>query len=405
MKTMATTTVPTLESNRRRDSIPHEQLNVVVLTNFLRKLHVDVFEEVQRRVGKLTLLLSTPMEPDRHWDPVWGNLDVVVQKNWTLVRKWRHSAGFAEDNFIHLPYDTISQLKRLKPDVVVSFELGFRTLLASHFAKRKRLPLIAVGNMSEAIEQERGWGRRQLRKLLIPRVDCFTYNGPSCRRYLESLGIKEDHLAYFQYFYDRDKVFQGAKSFSQNGVQRILFSGNLTKRKGIASLVQAVSESASRHPERTLTLRVCGAGPEEKCFQRALPENLQLEMKGASKDEELAASYGWADICLFPSLADEWGLVPIEAFASGCPVVGSRAAQSMEVYGKEGDNGWFYSPSEERGLERALERALATTTPELGRMSQRCRETVEGITAEVCAGQFCAALDMAIKNGPRSKAR
>jgi glycosyltransferase involved in cell wall biosynthesis len=136
-----------------------------------------------------------------------------------------------------------------------------------------------------------------------------------------------------------------------------------------------------------------------------MPENLQLEMKGASNDEELAASYGWADICLFPSLADEWGLVPIEAFASGCPVVGSRAAQSMEVYGKEGGNGWFYSPSEEQGLERALERALATTTPELRQMSQHCRETVEGITAEVCAGQFCAALEMAIKNGARSKAR
>jgi glycosyltransferase involved in cell wall biosynthesis len=405
MKTMTTTPSPTLDSARRKGFIPLEHLNVVVLTNYLRKLHVDVFEEVQRRVGKLTLLLSTPMEADRHWDPVWGKLDVAVQKNWTVVRKWRHSAGFAEDNFIHLPYDTISQLKRLKPDVVVSFELGVRTLLASHFAKRNRLPLIAVGNMSEAIEQERGWGRRQLRKLLVPRVDCFTYNGPSCRRYLESLGIQEDHLAFFQYFFDREKVFQGAKSFSENGVQRILFSGNLTKRKGIASLVQAVTQWANRHPERMLTFRVCGAGPEEKCFQGALPKNLHLEMKGASNDEELAASYGWADICLFPSLADEWGLVPIEAFASGCPVVGSRAAQSMEVYGNEGQNGWFYSPSEERGLEKALERALAATTPELHLMSQRCRETVEGITAEVCAGQFCDAIEKSIENGPRARAR
>jgi glycosyltransferase involved in cell wall biosynthesis len=405
MKTMVTATKPALDTAQHTGSIPLDQLNVVVLTNYLRKLHVEVFEEVQRRIGKLTLLLSTPMESDRHWDPVWGELDVAVQKNWTIVRKWKHSAGFAEDNFIHLPYDTISQLKKLKPDVVVSFELGFRTLLASRFTRRNRLPLIAVGNMSEAIEKERGWGRRQLRKLLVPRVDCFTYNGPSCRRYLESLGVKEERLAYFQYFYDRDKVFQGGKSFSESGVQRILFSGNLTRRKGIASLVQAVSDWASRHPERTLTLRVCGAGPEESCFQKSMPENLQLEMKGASNDEELAASYGWADICLFPSLADEWGLVPIEAFASGCPVVGSRAAQSMEVYGKEGGNGWFYSPSEEQGLERALERALATTTPELRQMSQHCRETVEGITAEVCAGQFCAALEMAIKNGARSKAR
>ena len=404
MKTMETVTRPNLDSMPRAGAIPVERLNVVVLTNFLRKHHVDVFEQVQQRVGKLTLLLSTPMEPDRNWDPVWGDLDVVVQKNWTVVRKWRHSAGFAEDNFIHLPYDTLSQLKSLKPDVVVSFELGFRTLLASHFAKRHRLPLIAVGNMSEAIERERGWARRQLRRVLVPRVDCFTYNGISCRRYLKSLGVDDERLAYFQYFYDKDKVFQGAKSFSETGVQRLLFSGNLTKRKGIASLVEVVSNWANRYPERLLTLRVCGAGPEEKCFKNAFPENVTLEMKGASNDDALAAAYGWADVCLFPSLADEWGLVPIEAFASGCPVVGSRAAQSMEVYGKEGRNGWFYSPSEPNGLAQALERALAATTSDLKRMSQDCRETVEGITSEVCAGQFCTALEKAVRNGPRSKA-
>jgi len=398
----AATSAP-LQDVARPESSPHSNLNVVVLTNFLRKLHVDVLEQVQRRVGKLTVLLSTPMEPDRNWDPAWGDLDVVVQKNWTIVRKWKHSSGFAEDNFIHLPYDTLTQLRRLKPDVVVSFELGFRTLLASHFTRRSRLPLIAIGNMSEAIERERGWGRRQLRKLLVPRVDCFTFNGPSCRRYLESLGINDQRLAHFPYFYDQDKVFQGERSFSNNGPQRLLFSGNLTRRKGIGPLVNALSSWASRHPQRKLELRVCGAGPEVGHFQKELPANLVVDLWGACSGEQLATSYGWADICLFPSLADEWGLVPIEAFASGCPVLGSLAAQSMEVYGKEGWNGWFYETSDPQGLEEALDRALAVKTEDLFEMSGRCRETVQGITADFCATQFLAAIETGIRSAARRK--
>jgi len=368
-----------------------KQAHVVVLTNFLRKLHVDVLELVQRRVGKLTVLLSTPMEPDRQWEPEWGCLDVVIQKNWTLIRKWRHSRGFQEDNFIHIPYDTQTQLKRLRPDVVAAFELGFRTLLSSMYT-RHRVPLVSVGNMSEQIEKERGWARRRLRKMLLSRADCFTFNGPSCRRYLEYLGVEAEKLALFPYFFDVAKASREPKKFSSGRPRRLLFSGNLTLRKGIEPMVRALAEWAKENPDRLLELRVCGAGPEEVHFKTLLPGNLQVDLRGACNDQQLAESYHWADICLFPTLADEWGLVPIEAFASGCPVVGSLAAQSMEVYGREGSNGWFYEADEPNGLARAIGRALDTDSVQLEQMSLVCREAVAGITAEDCAEKFCRAL-------------
>lgn len=373
------------------------QSHIVVLTNYLRRLHVDVLEQVQSQVGKLTVLVSTPMEPDRQWEPHWGSLNVVVQKNWTLVRKWRHSRGFQEDNFIHIPYDTRSQLQRLRPDAVVAFELGFRTLFSSVFTGGK-LPLVSIGNMSEQIERERGMGRRLLRKWLRSRVDCFTFNGPSCRRYLESLGVTAEKLQPFPYFYDVNKASRDEKRFTGPLPQRLLFSGNLTPRKGIEPMLTALADWAEAHPDRSLALRVCGAGPEESRFRSGLPRNVELDLRGQCDEGQLAEAYTWADICLFPTLADEWGLVPIEAFASGCPVVGSRAAQSMEVYGREGLNGWFYEADEPNGLAHAIDRALATGKEQLERMSQVCRETVAGITAGDCAAKFCQAVLTARKN-------
>ncbi len=362
------------------------QAHVVILMNYLRRLHVDVFEELEKHVRKITVLLSTPMEPDRQWEPSWGKLNVVVQKNWTVVRKW------------HLPYDTYSQLTRLQPDAVVSSELGFRTLFSSRYTQTRKIPLIAIGNMTEAIERERGWGRRTLRTILRNRVDCFTFNGPSCRRYLASLGIPEQKLSPFPYFYDVDKVFAGEKEFSPSQPCKLLFSGNLTSRKGVAPLADAVSEWAAKHPERSLELRVCGTGPELDVLRRTWPSNLRVDLLGACGGDQLAEGYGWADICLFPTLADEWGLVPIEAFASGCPVVGSLAAQSLEVYGREGINGWYYSPEQEGSLFAALGRALSTSAEQLNSMSLACRETVQEISAADCAGKLAQAVSIGSEN-------
>ena len=84
--------------------------HVVILNNYIRKHHVDSYRELAKRVRKLTVLLSTPMEPDREWDTQLSDLDVRVQKNLMFTTSWKHSTGFREPNYIHIPVDTMSQL-------------------------------------------------------------------------------------------------------------------------------------------------------------------------------------------------------------------------------------------------------------------------------------------------------
>ena len=188
-----------------------KQAHVVVLTNYLRKHHVLSLLELQKLVGKLTVLISTEMEPDRNFGAEWDQLNVEVQKNWMFTAKWRHM-GFTTPNFIHVPIDTVSRLKKLNPDVILSYEFGMRSLLCTRYRKRNpHVPLVLVGNMSEHIEKERGRARRILRKYLSRRVDHFTYNGPSCRRYMKSLGIADEKLFHVPYCFDFDKSFSWGK--------------------------------------------------------------------------------------------------------------------------------------------------------------------------------------------------
>ena len=49
-------------------------------------------------------------------------------------------------------------------------------------------------------------------------------------------------------------------------------------------------------------------------------------------------------VLVFPTLADEWGLVVNEALAAGVPVLGSLYSQAVEELVRDGENGWTFRP-------------------------------------------------------------
>ena len=364
--------------------------HVVILVNYVRKHHVDSYREFAKRVRKLTVLLSTPMEPDREWDAQWEDLDVRVQKNWMFTSKWKHPIGFKEANFIHIPIDTNSQLKELKPDIVFSYEMGMRTLLSSWFRRfHPTVPLVMVGNMSEFIERERGVFRRTLRWMIRKGVDYYTYNGPSCKRYLESLSIPGEKLFHLPYCIDTDSVYEGPrKADSESGPVRLLYCGALSQRKGIVEFAEVLNHWCQQHPDRQIELEIAGSGNLESRILAQQRSNLRIVMLGNCDSFQLRDAYQRADICAFPSFADEWGLVPIEAMASGLPVLGSVFAQSVEAVVEDGVNGWAFEPSDRDSMLESISQALDCDPQRLAQMGELARESVAHISAEATARKF-----------------
>ena len=357
--------------------------HVVILTNYLRRHHVAAFREFGKRVRKLTVLLSTSMEPDRAWEAEWEDLDVLVQKNWMLTTNWRHSSGFREDNFIHIPVDTLGKLRQLKPDLVLSYEMGMRTMFSILFRRFNRdVPLVMVGNMSRYIEEERGPIRRVFRKLVCKGVDFFTYNGPSCKEYLESLGVSGERMFHVPYCIDWDTVYRGQRIPRESGPVRILFCGMISERKGITQFSNALRRWADANPDRQAEFMVAGTGPLRDQVAQLDGDNLQITFLGNCDVEQLRKAYGDADICVFPTLADEWGLVTVEAMASGLPVLGSKYAQSVETCCVEGENGWMFDPLDAEDMLAAIGRALDTPRAELCKMGQAARESAAVYTPQ-----------------------
>ena len=75
---------------------------------------------------------------------------------------------------------------------------------------------------------------------------------------------------------------------------------------------------------------VVGDGPARLALERQYPDAVYL---GARHGEELAEIYAAADVFVFPSKTDTFGLVLLEALASGLPVAAFPVAGPRDVIG------------------------------------------------------------------------
>jgi len=103
-----------------------------------------------------------------------------------------------------------------------------------------------------------------------------------------------------------------------------------------------------------------------------------VEVRGLVSFEEVSRLLQTARVLAFPSLFEGFGLPPLEAMASGCPVAASSAASIPEVCG---DAAVYFNPQNAREMADAILRAIE----ERDELVQRGLERSKHFTWERCA--------------------
>ena len=109
---------------------------------------------------------------------------------------------------------------------------------------------------------------------------------------------------------------------------------------------------------RNWPLTVVGDGPERERLQRSAPPSVRFV--GVLGQNELRDAYGSAECLLFPA-EEDFGIVPVEAMAAGCPVVAYGAGGVLETVVGEGPaaTGTFFAECTVAGLGDAVDRLSA----------------------------------------------
>ena len=133
----------------------------------------------------------------------------------------------------------------------------------------------------------------------------------------------------------------------------MLYVGRLSPEKNAALALQTFERLSARRPG--LRMVVVGDGPQRQALERAHP---RARFVGMQTGAGLARYYASADVFLFPSLADTFGNVTLEALASGLAVAAFDTGAAGQLV-RDGVSGCLAPPCE--GLA-AADAFLAAST-------------------------------------------
>ncbi|MGC9359367.1 MAG: glycosyltransferase family 4 protein [Anaerolineae bacterium] len=138
----------------------------------------------------------------------------------------------------------------------------------------------------------------------------------------------------------------------------VLYLGTLEPRKNLPTLIKAYGLARRSGIQHGLVIAGGKGWYDEPIYEAVRIAGLEEDVRltGYVPSEHLAALYGAADLFVYPSLYEGFGLPPLEAMACGTPVLVSNVSAMPEVMGKAGVT---VNPRESKEIAEAMLSLLA----------------------------------------------
>jgi glycosyltransferase involved in cell wall biosynthesis len=251
------------------------------------------------------------------------------------------------------------------------------------------------------------WGRGPLRGGVVQSVKRFALRfllrhatrvigmGSAAVRAYRDLGAAENKLRMLPYCCDVerfsratiDDVAHVRRRYQLEGKTVFLFSGQMIERKGVDVVVAAFERLTQRH--ENVALLLLGDGPRMTEYEKGIPEHLrpQVHFTGLLSQDELPAHFAAANVFVFPSRHDGWGVVVNEACGTGLPVIASRQTGAALDLVEEGGNGFLLDCEDVQGFVAKME--FFVEHPEAAReFGRRSRELAQKFSTREGARRF-----------------
>ncbi len=166
-------------------------------------------------------------------------------------------------------------------------------------------------------------------------ADRIVVNSSWSKAALEEEGVPASKIRIIPLAYEQPAASAGFKReypsvFTKSRPLRVLFLGNICLRKGLSPLFDAI-RLLRGHP-----VEFWFVGAVQLSIPTDLRNDLQVHWIGAIRRGETAKFYRNADVFIFPTFSDGFGLTQLEAQASALPIIASRNCGNVVENGQNG---------------------------------------------------------------------
>jgi glycosyltransferase involved in cell wall biosynthesis len=344
-------------------SISGGRVKIAVLFNIIAPAKVPVYSGLAAHFNML--LLHGGMESNRtSWHaPEKKIIGAKIKQVWSWQLELRKMSGKIRDRrHLHITPGFIFYLLGFHPDVVVSNEMGFRTLQALIYGTLMRKPVWVWWGGSPHTESTVGGLRRAMRFLISRWAKHWFSYGITSTEYLVSIGIPRDRIVQIQNSVDETQYTAiVSPKFDIKPRPVILHVGQFVRLKGIHLLLHAAA--VLQREGQKFSMLLLGSGPDRQALED-LAKKLNLEnihFHSSLKPEEMSSVYRSGDCLVFPSLGDVWGTVANEAVLCGIPVLCSKYAGCAPDFFTEES---IFDPENSEEFVAKLRRAVEGTLPQ-----------------------------------------
>jgi len=299
----------------------------------------------------------------------------------------RHSARTFDSVGYPIPENLKDELSTMEMDILHAHAFWYAPAdIAARVAQKRNIPFVL--NPYYYNTDNRRSMKWQLYRILygkstVAAADAIVVISPFEHEMLKKDGFMLERVELIPPGIDTE-VFEKKYSnpFPTWGVKEkniLLFAGRIAKAKGVDLLIDSFVKIFKKHPDTRLVIIGEDFGFKKTCQEQAKKLGIEnnITWTGKSSREELIGAYQNASVFVFPSRFEAFGIVLLEAGASGCPIVATNGSAIPYIVKPE-KTGLLFKPEDSAELAQKVEYLL--TNPNFAKElaeKARCRAHTE----------------------------
>lgn len=289
----------------------------------------------------------------------------------------------------------VEKLVRYRPDIIFTSAFSLWTVFSLLFKPIFNWKVVILfDGVSTRLDYLNSGSRVIVRRAMARFVDAFVANSQAGKTYLtEVIGMPENKIFNGVYLVPNIKALSASDIVNEEiksslGSPVFLYVGQIVSRKGVQQLLEACS-LLKKQSDQDFKVVVVGDGAQkaelEELTQSRGLQNI-VQWTGKVEYHQLGTYFKQADVFVFPTLEDIWGMVPLEAMAFGKPVICSKWAGSADVI-RDGENGYIVDPIEIESLAKKMQQFIDCPETVVS-MGKRSQELIQAYTSEAVSVFF-----------------